>query len=238
MTDAAHYLPPGLAEGLSEYWEGANLFMPRAAAELGEKMMKIRVCSCLLVALLLVTAAPVGLAAPLPYADVPSDHWAYADIEKVTDAGLFQGVDASHFGVGQTMTRAQFVTALVRLFGWETVTPETPTFSDCADPNRWFYSAVETAYANGALPPYATTFRPLDPITREEMATMIVRALGYTTLAGRMSASQLPFTDVTTNQGYIAVAYDLGIVNGYASGLFKPNQAATSMTSTAPPAAR
>lgn len=189
--------------------------------------MKTRLFSCLLTLALLLAAAPAVQAANMAYTDVPADHWAYADIANVTEAGLFQGVDATTFGVGQTMTRAQFVTALVRLFGWETVIPETPTFSDCSDPNRWYYSAVETAYANGALPSYATSFRPLDPITREEMATMMVRALGYTSLAGRMSASQLPFNDVTTNQGYIAVAYDLGLVNGYASGQFKPDQAAT-----------
>ena len=189
--------------------------------------MKNRLFSCLLAVLLLAAAVPSVQAAQLSYADVPAGHWAYSDIEKVTAAGLFQGLDSNTFGVGQTMTRAQFVTALVRLFGWESVTPETPTFSDCADTERWFYSAVETAYANGALPSYASTFRPLDPITREEMATMIVRSLGYTSLAGRLSASQLPFTDVTTNQGYIAVAYDLGIVNGYDGGLFRPDQAAT-----------
>lgn len=189
--------------------------------------MRKRLFSWLLLAALALAAAPAAQASAPAYTDVPEDHWAYEDIQKVTDAGLFQGVDASTFGLGQTMTRAQFVTALVRLFGWETVVPETPTFSDCADPGRWFYSAVETAYANGALPSYASTFRPLDPITREEMTTMIVRALGYTSLAGRMSASQLPFDDVTTNQGYIAVAYDLGIANGYASGQFKPDKAAT-----------
>ena len=190
--------------------------------------MKKCLISCLLSLALLLGAAPVALAAAdLCYIDIPADHWAYADIAKVTRAGIFQGVDDTHFGVGQTMTRAQFVTALVRLFGWETITPETPTFSDCSEPERWFYSAVETAYANGALPPYASTFRPLDPVTREEMATMIIRALGYTSLAGRLSASQIPFTDVTTNQGYIAVAYDLGLVNGYDGGLFQPDQAAT-----------
>ena len=190
--------------------------------------MKKRLISCALALLTVLTMAPGALGASAAgYTDVPADHWARGDIEKVTAAGLFQGVDENTFGLGQTMTRAQFVTALVRLFGWETVEPETPTFSDCAEPQRWYYAAVETAYANGALPPYASTFRPLDPITREEMATMIVRSLGYTSLAGRLSASQIPFTDVTTNQGYIAVAYDLGIVNGYDGGLFKPDQAAT-----------
>ena len=187
--------------------------------------MKKRLFFCALALALLLAVPAAG--ADQSYADVPADYWAYADIQRVTQAGLFQGVDSTHFGVGQTMTRAQFVTALGRLFGWDTVTPETPTFSDCAEPERWYYSAVETAYANGALPSYASTFRPLDPITREEMTTMIVRALGYTSLAGRLSASQLPFSDVDTNQGYIAVAYDLGIISGYDGGLFRPDQAAT-----------
>ena len=190
--------------------------------------MKKRLFSCALALVYMLLSLPTALAVSTPgYADVPADHWAYGDIVRVTQAGLFQGVDSTTFGIGQQMTRAQFVTALVRLFGWEPVVPETPTFSDCADASRWYYSAVETAYANGALPPYANTFRPSDPITREEMATMLVRSLGYTSLAGRMSASHLPFTDVTTNQGYIAVAYDLGLVTGYDGGLFLPEQAAT-----------
>ena len=91
--------------------------------------MKQRLFSCLLALCLLLVLIPSVSAA---YADVPDSSWAAADIETATKAGLFQGVDANTFGMGETMTRAQFVTALVRLFGWETVTPDTATFSDCA----------------------------------------------------------------------------------------------------------
>lgn len=189
--------------------------------------MKIRLLPCLLAFVLLLGIIPTAQADSSSYVDVPEDNWAYEEIQLATQYGLFQGVDDTHFGLGQPMTRAQFVAALVRLFGWETVTPDTPTFSDCSDPSRWYYSAVETAYANDALAAYATTFRPMEPITREEMATMLVRSLGYTSLAGRLSATELPFDDITTNRGYIAVAYDLGLINGYASGQFKPDKAAT-----------
>ena len=139
--------------------------------------MKRRLFACLLAGCMMLSLFPAVSAASTGYADVPATSWAAADIAAATEAGLFQGVSANTFGMGKTMTRAQFVTALVRLFGWETVTPATPTFSDCAA-WRWYYGAVETAYAHDALPSYSTTFRPNDAVTREEMASMLVRALG------------------------------------------------------------
>ena len=173
--------------------------------------MKKRLLPGLLALLLALSLCP---AASGSYTDVPARHWAYADITAATQAGIFQGVSSGVFGLGQEMTRAQFVTALVRLFGWETVTPAAPSYSDCGA-GRWFYSALETARANGALPEYATVFRPNDSITREEMTTMLVRALGYSGLAGAMSgAGTCPFSAVTANRGYIPIAYDMGIVTG------------------------
>ena len=185
--------------------------------------MKKRLFSALLALLLLCSLAPAASAAE--FVDVPANHWAYSDITAAAQAGLFQGVTATHFGMGSTITRAQFVTVLVRLFGWPTVRPDTPSYSDC-DTTRWYYAAVETARANDALPAYSTTFRPNDPITREEMASMLVRGLGYSTLAGQMSNASLPFNDVTSNRGYIAMAYDFGIINGYDDGTFRPRAVA------------
>ena len=180
--------------------------------------MRHRLPAVILCGLMLLSMLPAAGAA---YADVPAGHWAAAEINAATEAGLFQGVTADTFGLGRNMNRAQFVTALVRLMGWETVTPETPSFSDTSA-GAWYYAAVETAYANGALPTYSTTFRPYDAVTREEMASMLVRALGLGTLAGQMSGAELPFTDVTSNRGYIAIAYDIGLFNGYGDGTFRP----------------
>lgn len=185
--------------------------------------MKKRFISVFLTLLLLVSLCPGAAAA---YTDVPSTCWSYADITEATRVGLFQGTTATTFDRSSNITRAQFITALVRLFGWESVSPASPTYSDCTA-ERWFYSAVETAHANGALPVYASTVRPTEPITREEMASMLVRALGYSALAGRMSTAELPFSDVTSNRGYIVVAYDLGIITGYPDSTFQPRGSAT-----------
>ena len=38
-----------------------------------------------------------------------------------------------------------------RLMGWELVTPEKGSFTDNQDTAKWYYSAIETAYAHGAL---------------------------------------------------------------------------------------
>ena len=43
---------------------------------------------------------------------------------------------------------------------------------------------------------------------------MLVRALGYNELAGQLTDLFLPFDDVTENQGYIAIAYDIGMITG------------------------
>ena len=185
--------------------------------------MKKRLFSALLTVLLLLSLCPAVSAA---YKDVPSSRWSYADITEATKAGIFNGVTNTEFAPKKSITRAEFVTALCRLFGWEMIAPETATYSDC-ETTRWFYSAVETAHANGALPTYATTFRPKDNITREEIASMLIRALGYNALAGKMSSAQLPFTDITSNRGYIAVAYDLGIITGTTATTFAPKDDAT-----------
>lgn len=183
--------------------------------------MKRNIAAFVLALVLLLGAVPGVSAAGRTFTDVPSSHWAAGEIAAVTEAGIFKGVSSHTFGLGQTMTRAQFFTALVRLFGWETETPSSPTFSDVS-PDKWYYAAAETAYANGALPAYSTTFRPNSPITREEMASAMVRALGYASLAGAMAEEKSYFSDVSSNAGYIAVAHDLGLMNGCGKRTFLP----------------
>ena len=188
--------------------------------------MKNRILSVLLAAVLLVGMMPVALAATELYSDVPEDHWSAESVYRATELGIFKGIGDGKFGRGQPISRAAFVTALVRLFGWEAVTPEKPTFTD-VESGRWYYDAVETAVSNGAIPVSSKTFRPSDELTRGEMAAMLMRALGYTSLAGSLADRPCPFTDVTVNRGFIIMAYDMGIVSGMGDGTFMPNASAT-----------
>ena len=56
--------------------------------------------------------------------DVPADSWARESIDKAAEYGLMNGVGEGRFGLGETISREQFVTILVRMFGWESVSGE------------------------------------------------------------------------------------------------------------------
>ncbi len=160
------------------------------------------------------------------YTDVPADCWCADSIARATELGLFQGLGDGRFGRGEPITRAAFITALVRLFGWNAELPADGSFTD-ASPGSWYYAAVETAYANGAVAASDHAFRPGDNISRGEMVTMLVRGLGYTALAGTISTYSSPFTDVSANKGFISIAYDMALVDGVGDGRFDPNGHAT-----------
>lgn len=153
-----------------------------------------------------------------PYSDVPEDHWAYNEIKSAGEIGFMSGMGDGTFGLGQNVTRAQFVSMLVRMFGWQQA--QGASYSD-VDPSAWYYNDVMTASAMGALG-NETSFRPNDNITREEIAVMLVRALGYDELAKEFSDTYLPFNDVSSNKGYISLAYDFGIVSGKTANSFDP----------------
>ena len=174
--------------------------------------MKRRICAAVLTAVLLLSAAPLSPAARA-FSDTEG-HWAQADIDKARAYGLMEGYPDGRFGVGVNITRAEFVTILCRMFDWEMLSPSSPSYIDC-DSGQWYYAAVETARAHDVMDG-AGAFRPLDYISREEMAVMLVRALGYDTLAQDLSRLSLPFDDVKSNAGYIAIAYDIGMIRGVA----------------------
>lgn len=187
--------------------------------------MKKRLTIWLLSGLLALGLLPEARAA-VSYADVPENHWAVESVYRATELGLFQGVGGGKFGLGRPISRAAFATAMTRLFGWEEVRPSQPSYTDVS-PESWYYAAVETVLANGAVAASSHTFRPEEELTRGEMASMLVRGLGYTSLAGSADGYSVPFIDVTVNRGLITVAYDLNIMGGTGTNRFEPDAFAT-----------
>ena len=179
----------------------------------------------LLMLLSLLEAVPAQ-AASGEYLDVPKTHWAYSSVKTASRRGVLQGLAANRYGVGEPMTRAAYATALCRLMGWQTAAPAKGSFADNQDTGKWYFSAIETAYANGALTKQSTLCRPNDAITREEMAVMTVRALGYAGLSG-LAQDDCPFSDVSTSSGYVTLAYRLELVTGVNAFTFAPQRALT-----------
>lgn len=94
--------------------------------------LRHRFTAAALAALLTVTAAPASGA--VSYTD-SQNHWAAPVIEKAGEYGLMEGYPDGRFGVGENMTRAQFITVLCRLFGWEADPEAAVTLSDVG--NHW-----------------------------------------------------------------------------------------------------
>lgn len=155
------------------------------------------------------------------YTDVPSEHWAIAVINQAADACIMQGRDNGEFGLGDTIKRCEFAAMLVRMMKWDKSIAQSSSFDDI-NSSDWFFADVNTLAERNVYS--ESSFRPNDNITRREMAVMLVKALGYDELANGESNSV--FSDVSTDSGYIAVAYNLGIINGKSETVFDPEGSA------------
>ncbi|NMA65847.1 MAG: hypothetical protein GX957_06340 [Clostridiaceae bacterium] len=160
------------------------------------------------------------------FIDVPKNSWAYEDVHRLRELNITYGIGGNRFGFGQTISRGEFLTFLVRLMGWDIIKPEKGSFLDNMDPTHNFYGTIETALLHGVITKDSDYFRTDDAITREEIAIMIVRTLGYDTLAKQLNSLEKPFEDIVRHFGYITIGKDLGIIAG--DGInFYPNDKAT-----------
>lgn len=181
-----------------------------------KKWMSLVLSLCLMISLMPATV----MASSEGYTDIPEGNWSVSAVNAAKDYGLMQGTDTGVFGFGSTITKAEFITVLDRMFGWELISPEVPTLSNVTK-DQWYYNYVETALSHGVIEP-GKTFDPSAPITREEMAVMLVKGLGYDTLSQSAASLGSPFTDVTNNVGYITIAGDIGMTKGTSDTTFSP----------------
>lgn len=177
-----------------------------------------QVFACLLLCALLAGGTAVPAAA---LSDVPEDFWAREDIERCVALRYFYPESAGVFGVGKEMSRSEFVVVLCRALGWKPTSPARVVYEDVSE-KEWYAGAVETAYHQGAITSQDGSFRPDALITRSEAAAMLVRALGYGSIAGLIQDMALPFRDVQANNGYIVMAYGLGLMDGTSVTAFSP----------------
>ncbi|HVK07100.1 MAG TPA: S-layer homology domain-containing protein [Armatimonadaceae bacterium] len=79
-------------------------------------MNKASLLASAAIASVALAAAPAfAQQAPASFADVPTDHWAYASVEKLRDAGIVIGYPDGTYGGKRAMTRYEFAVAIARL---------------------------------------------------------------------------------------------------------------------------
>lgn len=185
------------------------------------------------VSLLLAVSLAAVLAVPetgAAYLDIPVGSALSGEVQKAVQYGLMEGYSPARFGYGDPMTRAQFVTVLGRMMDWAASPAEDFTTAAMELPQKLsdaYRNAINYAVKNDVVDA-TVPFRPGERITRGEMSEMLVRALGLRSAATLAEKGiSLPFGDVSSRRGYIAVAYTIGMTNGTSVNTFSPDSTAT-----------
>lgn len=166
--------------------------------------------------------------------DVKSGAWFYGDVDYVLSYGIFTGTSATTFGPDEYLTRGQFVTTIGRLEGVKSLAEGGSGKTNFSDVNATSYYApyVKWAAENGIVNGTGSgKFSPDAKITREQMATIIVRyaeKMGITLTDG---SQEERFADDGNISSWAKEAvYDMkasGIINGVGGNKFEPQGSAT-----------
>ena len=163
-----------------------------------------------------------------PFADVNAGDWFYRDVLFSYEKGLMSGMDAAAFAPYANTTRAQIAVIFYRMEGSPAVEGEN-SFADVVrgSGTAWFYDAVTWAQQNGIMGGYGnSSFAPNDPITREQMATILYR---YANFKGYdvESNGNTAYSDSSSISGYARNAVSWAAANllmkGDDDGSFLPN---------------
>ncbi|MBM7563942.1 S-layer homology domain-containing protein [Paenibacillus sacheonensis] len=168
------------------------------------------------------------------YTDIQTLAWAKSAIEAVTAKGIMSGTSASLFSPGASISRAAFTDALVKALGlsarFETNFADVPAASP-------YYESIGVArklgIANGSG---RDAFNPNAPITRQEMAALVVRGLqasGRTVEVGT-EADLKAFADAKQIAAYairnMAALVKEGILKGDGKNLLPKGQVTRAQT--------
>ena len=187
-------------------------------------MRNIRRMGAVLMALALVLSMNLTAFAAVEdtgFADVDADDWYAEAVEYVRDHGIMNGTTATTFNPDGTTSRGQIAVILYRASGSPEVSGGT-AFTDVAD-TAYYADAVRWASAHGVVTGYGDgTFRPNNPITRQQLAAILWRYAGSPAPEGGAD-----YADEDAISAYASTAVDwardTGIISGRDGNRFDPN---------------
>ena len=174
-----------------------------------------------LLAALLVGLVLAGNAASLPFADVSKGAWYYDAVQYVYENDLFSGTSGTTFEPQTPMTRGMLVSVLWRLDGKPAVPAENP-FTDVA-PRVWYTSGVLWAASEDIVSGMGGgIFAPNENITREQMASIMMRYAAYKGIAVEARADLSGYADSGKISKWakqsVSWANAVGILSGQEAG--------------------
>ena len=205
-------------DALGHAWDSGKVTKQPTATETGIKTFTCTRCSATKT-----ETIPAGGCPSAGFTDVPGEgNWAHAGIDYCVANGLMSGVGDNLFAPKMTTTRAQIVQILYNLEGEPKVSGTMP-FTDLTQ--NWYKDAVLWAYQTGVVSgTSATTFAPDLPVTREQIAVILMgyaeKVLGVTRTWTPADLSGFP--DAGSVSGWakdaLADAVALGLISGASNG--------------------
>lgn len=173
-----------------------------------------------------------GTAVVSNYTDCAPDQWFGIPVDYAAVNGLMAGTGNSQFSPGATLTRAMFVTILGRMAGADTAKYPGVSFTD-VQKGSWYAPYVEWAVKTGVTQGVGGgKFAPDTPVTREQMAALIIRyadASGYALPDG--ANVRASFRDAASISDWAFDSVDrmrlTGLLSGDEQGNFNPRSGAT-----------
>lgn len=106
-------------------------------------------------------------------------HWSENEVIKLSDKKIVNGVSASRFEPDRKITRAEFLTLVLKAIDVE-ARANTISYSD-VDPEAWYAGVISQAEKIGLTNELenGTNIEPNKSITREEIMTVLVKAFEY-----------------------------------------------------------
>lgn len=172
----------------------------------------------MLAAVMLAALSAFMLLPAAAFADVQETDWFHTAVTYAQETELFHGVSATRFAPQETMTRGMFVTVLFNRSGEDPSRYNQQHFVDTPR-EKWYTSPVEWAAAyrivNGVR---AFRFAPEQPVTREQMVTMLYRYAQATGNDTTVKPSSRKFADAGMVSAYAKTAISWAVGHGILQG--------------------
>ncbi len=116
------------------------------------------------------------------FEDVQNGAWYEYYVQTAAGAGIVNGIDETHFGTGEMVTRQDLAVMIARVIEAENISikaiENAPTFTDEADISGYAQEAVKKLAAAGILGGYADgSFNPNGIATRAEVCAILYRMI-------------------------------------------------------------
>lgn len=145
------------------------------------------------------------------FSDIDSS-FAKENIIRLASLGIINGYENGTFCPANTVTRAEFCKMVCVAFGFGG--DDTQSFSDVSQ-NDWFYRYTGVLFNLGIINGDGNNFRPAEPITRQDVAVILCRALD---VLGKNTNGTYEFADSDSVADYAKQSVSTLAANGYFKG--------------------